>query len=133
MSIFSLSATQAPQALAAHATPAKPPSSAQGPFSAQLQSLRSGQSTAGSSNTTQTAFQTQPRRSDASKAHRPHARNASGIDPNAGTGTESGQTTAAAQSGASGPGGTVPQAKGGALVNAMMRGLQAYGATTTLA
>jgi hypothetical protein len=133
MSIFGLSTAQAPQALAASATRATPPSSAQGPFSAQLQSLRSGQSSAASSGTTQTAFQTQPRRSDASKAHRPHARNASGIDPNAGTGTESGQTAAAAQSGASRPGSTGQQAKGGALASAMMRGLQAYGATTALA
>jgi hypothetical protein len=132
MSIFSLSTAQASQALATPAASAKPASSAQGRFSAQLQSLRSGQSSANSSSTTQTAFQTQPRRSDASKAHRPHARNASGIDPNAGTGRESGQTTAAAQSGVSRPGSTGQQAKGGALASAMMRGLQAYGATTTL-
>jgi hypothetical protein len=133
MSIFSLSTAQAPQALAASATRTTLPSLAQGPFSAQLQSLRSGQSSAGSSSTTQTAFQTQPRRSPPSKAHRQHGRNASGTDPNAASGTESGQTTAAAQSGASGRGSTGQQAKGGVLLNAMMRGLLAYGATTTLA
>ena len=133
MSIFSLSTAQAPQALATAAASAKPAGSAQGPFSAQLRSLRSGQPSAGSSGTTQTAFQTQPRHGAPGKAHRQHGRNASDIDPNAGTGTGSGQTSAAAQSGASGPGSTSQQAKGGALVSAMMRGLQAYGATTTLA
>jgi hypothetical protein len=133
MSIFSLSTAQAPQALATAAASAKPAGSAQGQFSAQLQSLRSGQSSAGSSSTTQTAFQTQPRRSAPSKAHRPHGRNASSTDSNAATGTETGQTTAPAQSGAGGPGSTGQQAKGGVLLSAMMHGLQAYGATTALA
>ena len=133
MSIFSLGTAQAPHALAAAATRATPAGSAQGPFGAQLQSLRSGQSGAGTSGTTQTAFQTQPRHGASGKAHRPHGRNASGIDPNAATGTETGQTTAAAKSGASAPGSTGQQAKGGALASAMMRGLQAYGVTTTLA
>jgi hypothetical protein len=98
-----------------------------------LQSVRSGQSSANGSGTTQTAFQTQPRRGAPGKAHRQHGRNASGIDPNAATGTESGQTTAAAQGGTSGPGSTGQQAKGGVLLSAMMHGLHAYGATTTLA
>jgi hypothetical protein len=133
MSIFSLGTAQAPQALAAAATPTTPPSSAHGPFSAQLQSLRSGQSSAGSSSTTQTAFQTQPRHGAPGKAHRQHGRNASGTDSNAATGTENPQTTAAAQSGASEPGSTGQQPRGGVLLSAMMLGLQAYGATTALA
>jgi len=131
MSIFSLSTAQAPQALATAAASATPASSAQGPFSAQLQSLRGGQPSAASS-TTQTAMQTEPRRSAPGKAHHHHGRNASSTDSNTANGTENGQTMAGAQNGASGPGSTGQQTKGGVLLSAMMRGLQAYGATTTL-
>ncbi len=132
MSIFSLGTAQAPQTLAASATPRTPANPAQGPFSAQLQSLHEGQSSA-ASNTTQLAFQTEPRRGVPGKAHHHHGRTASSTDSNAATGTENGQTSAAAPSGASGPGSTGQQTKGGVLLSDMMRGLQAYGATTTLA
>jgi hypothetical protein len=131
MSIFSLSSTPAPHTLAASATPTTPASSAQGPFSVQLQSRLAGQSSAGSS-ATQSAFQTDPRRGAPGKAHRHHGRNASSTDSNAATGTETSQASATAQSGASGPGSTGQQTKGGVLLSDMMRGLQAYGATTTL-
>jgi len=132
MSIVGLGTVQAPQTRAASATPTTPASSAQGPFSAQLQSLRTGQPSAGSS-TTQSAFQTEPRRGAPGTAHHHHGRNASSIDSNAATGTENAQTSAAAQSGAGGPGSAGQQTKGGVLLNDMMRGLQAYGATTMLA
>lgn len=131
MSILSLGTAPAPQTLAAATTPTTPASLAQGPFSVQLQSLRAGQSSAGSS-TTQTAFQTEPRRGAPGKAHHHHGRNASSTDANTANGTENGQTMAGAQTGASGPGSAGPQTKGGVLLGAMMRGLQAYGATTTL-
>jgi hypothetical protein len=133
MSIFSLSTAQAPQTLAASATSTPPASPVRRPFSAQLQSLRAGQSSAGSSSTTQTAFHTEQRRGAPSKAHHPHGRNASSTDSNAATGTANGPTTAAGQSGTKGPGSTGQQTKGGVLLNDMMRGLQAYGVTTTLA
>jgi hypothetical protein len=131
MSIASLSTTQVPQPLAAGAAAAAPASSAQGPFGTQLQSLLGGQSSA-TSDATATAYQTEPGRGTPAKAHHHRGHHASSTDASAANGTANGQTTASAQSGASGASGAGQQTPGGVLVNDLMRGLQAYGATTTL-
>ncbi len=134
MSIASLSATQVPQNLAAGAATTAPASSAQGPFGTQLQSLLAGQSSASSSATT-TAYQTEPGRGTPGKAHHHHGHHASGTDANAANGTENGPTTAVAQTatgGTSGTNSTGQQTPRGVLLSNLMRGLQAYGATTTL-
>ena len=131
MSIASLSTTQVPQTLAAGTATTGPASSAQGPFGTQLQSLLAGQSSATSGATT-TAYQTEPGRGTPGRAHRHHGHRASSTDANAANGTENGQTTAGAQSGTGGTSGAGQQTPGGVLLNDLMRGLQAYGATTTL-
>ncbi len=134
MSIASPSTTQVPQPLAAGTATSASASPAQGAFGAQLQSLLGGQTSA-ANGTTATAYQTEPGRGTPGKAHRHHGHHASGTDTNAANGTENGQAVAGAQSGASGTGGvggTGQQTAGGVLLNDMMRGLQAYGATTTL-
>jgi hypothetical protein len=134
MSIASLGTVPVRQTIATAATHAMAASSAQGPFSAQLQALRASQSGTGSS-ATQTAYHTEPGRGAPSKAHRPHARNASNTDANAANGTDSSQSTSgdpSAASGTSGSSSSGQQTPGAGLLNSMMRGLQAYGATTTL-
>jgi len=137
MSIASLSTTQVPQTLAAGTATTRPASSAQGPFGTQLQSLLAGQSSATSGATT-TAYQTEPGRGTPGKAHRHHGHHASGTEANAANGTTNGQTTASAQSGTGGTNGTSgtsgigQQSPGGVLLNDLMCGLRAYGATTTL-
>jgi hypothetical protein len=142
MSILSLGTTPVSQPLSVGAATGTSSSSAQKAFSAQLQSLRAGQSSPRGTET-QTAYQAQPNRGAASKAHHPRGRYASDTDSNAADGTASGLSTTGMQRGFGGAGfgasdtgatgGASQQAPGGALLDSMMRGLQAYGATSALA
>ncbi len=142
MSIFSLGTTSVSHPLAVGAMTGASASSTQGPFSAQLQSLRAGKSDTGSA-ATQSAYEARPKRGSPGNAHHPHGRYASGTDSNAANGTASGLSTTGAQrginSGGSGTGvtgttgSTGQQSPGGVLLDSMMRGLQAYGAASTLA
>jgi len=69
------------------------------------------------------------------KAQRHHGHHASDTDANVANGTQNDQTAAGTQSGtsaASGANSTGQQTPGGVLLTDLMRGLQAYGATTTL-
>lgn len=141
MSIPSLSTTQVPQTSATGTTTATPGTAAQGPFGSQLQSLLGGKSSTPSA-ATATAYQSQPSRGAARNAHHPRGRYASSTDTNAANGTQNSAAVVGAPSGAngtsgasgtSGSSGTSQQAPGGVLLTDMMRGLQAYGSTTTLA
>ena len=132
MSIASVSTTQTPQTLVAGAAVTAPVRTAQGPFAAQVQSLLAGKSgTAGGA--TATAYQTEPGRGVPGKAHHPRGHHTAGTDTNAANGTDNSQTTAGVQGGLGGTGSTGKQTPGGVLLNDLMRGLHAYGATTTLA
>lgn len=131
MSIASLGTTQAAQTIATNAARA---TSGQGSFGGALQSSLAGQPTS-AGGATQTASLTKSQRSTPSTQHHHHDhshRNSSGAGAIAANGGASGQTTAGAQSGTSGTSGAGQQTSAGVLVNNMMRGLQAYGATTTL-
>ena len=125
MSIASLGTAQVPQSLLAAGTAAAPASVTQGAFGTQLQSLLAGQSSTGGS-AAPTAYQTEPGRGTPDRVHHHHGHHASGTDANAADGMENGQSTASAQ------GGTSHKTPGGLLLTDLMRGLRAYGATTTL-
>ncbi len=129
MNIASLGTTQTPQSFLAATGIAASASSTQGAFNAQLQSLLAGQSSTGSS-AAQTAYQTEPGRGVSGRAHHYHGHDASGADANAADGMDNGQTSVGTQ--ASGTSSTGQQAPGGVMLGDLMRGLQAYGATTTL-
>jgi hypothetical protein len=135
MSIASLGTIQVPQTFAAGTVTAasKTPlgaaatsaSQAQGAFGAQLQSLMGGQSSATSGAVT-AAHQAHPARGTPGRAYHHRSHHASSTDANVADDTaRAGTWTGAA-------GGTGQQAPGRVLLNDMMRGLQAYGATTTL-
>ena len=144
MSIPSLSPTQIPQIPATGTTTATPGTASQGPFGSQLQSLLGGKSSTPSA-AAATAFQPQPSRGSASKAHHPRGSHASSTDSNAANGTQNSAAVVGAPGGANGTSGasgagrtsgtssTGQQTPGGVLLTDMMRGLQAYGSTTTLA
>jgi hypothetical protein len=135
MSITNLGTTQAAQTLAAGTTTTAPAASGQGSFGRQLQSALAGQSTAGSGSTTATAYQTEPGRGAPGNAHHHRGHHASDTGATVANGTTNGQTTASAQSGTGGTSatnGAGQQTPGGLLLNDLMRGLQAYGATTSM-
>jgi hypothetical protein len=142
MSIASLGTTQASHSIFAAATAASQTSAAPGAFGGalagafgtQLQSLLAGQSGTGSS-AAQTAYQTEPGRGAPGGVHHHDGHHAAGTDANAADGMDNGQTAPTAQNGTNGtstPGSTGQQGPGGVLLSDLMRGLQAYGATTTL-
>ncbi len=148
MSIPSLtSIARVPPTAAAGATSSAPGASGQGAFGSQLQSLLGGKSSS-PNGAKATAFQPQPSRGAPHKAHQqPPGRHASSTDSNAAMGTQSASDAVGAQGGASGSGvagaaggtsGTSgsgssgQQGPGGVLLNDMMRGMQAYGSTTSL-
>ena len=145
MSIPSLtSVARVPPTPAAGATSGASGASGQGAFGSQLQSLLGGKSSS-PSGAKATAFQPQPSRGSPHKAHQlSRGRHASSTDSDAASGTQSASDAASAPGGASGTSSASAtgatsgtsgssssgqQGPGGVLLNDMMRGLQAYGAT----
>jgi hypothetical protein len=117
MNIASLGSAQMAQTVAAGSTFGTP-----GSFGTDLQSLLSGQTALGA---TQSASVTEPGRGvpEATHRHR-HSGSTDGGQP----ATDMGNSQTAATSA-----GGSQQSAGGLLVGDMMRGLQAYGATTSVA
>ena len=141
MSIANVTTTSIPQTSVAGTTTAAPATSGQGAFGSQLQSLLGGKSSS-ANGAAATAYQAQPSHGAARNAHHPRGRYASGTDADAAAGVASGEATTGAPSGGSatngagGAGGsssTGQMPPGSVLLNDMMRGLQAYGETSTLA
>jgi hypothetical protein len=120
-------------------TSAAAASSAQGGFGAQVQAWMASQSSA-SSGATQSASLTEPGRATPGAARHHHAQSPS-TDANTADGTSnnpSGPASSAslgktANTGAGATSSTGQQTPGGLLLNDMMRGLQAYGATSSIA
>ncbi len=135
-SLAPLGTTQPAQTLAARAAAAT--SAQAGAFGAQVQSWLASQSAAAGT-ATQSASLTEPGRATPGAGHH-RRRQSSSTEANAANGISPGlspSANATASAGGSANGatgaGTTQQSPGSLLLNDMMRGLQAYGATSRLA